>query len=81
MNVVFTEEEMKKFLVEATRVSQVPIFALLLLLRFVPAVSFSAALFSTCFRGASEIRVWPLSSFPKGQILNAGTFASFCYDI
>jgi len=57
MNVVFTEEEMKKFLVEATRVSQVPIFALLLLLRFVPAVSFSAALFSTCFRGASEIRV------------------------
>lgn len=31
MNVVFTEEEMKKFLAEATRVSQVLVFALLLL--------------------------------------------------
>lgn len=31
MNVVFNEEEMKKFLAEATRVSQVPVFVLLLL--------------------------------------------------
>lgn len=81
MNVVFSEEEMKKFLVEAARVSQVPVFTLLLLLRLVPAVSFSHVLFSICFWGASEIRVWPLSSFPKGQILNAGAFVSFCCDI
>lgn len=35
MNVVFTEEEMKKFLAEATRVSQVLVFVLLLLFLFV----------------------------------------------
>lgn len=35
MNVVFTEDEMKKFLAEATRVSQVPVFVLTLLLLFV----------------------------------------------
>lgn len=49
MNVVFSEEEMKKFLVEAARVSQVPVFTLLLLLHLVPAVSFSHVLFSICF--------------------------------
>lgn len=72
MNVAFTEEEMKKFLAEATRVSQVTVFILLLLFLFVFAVFVSPLLCfpSLCFciassllflflvwRGASEIRV------------------------
>lgn len=59
MNVVFTEEEMKKFLAEATRVSQVPVFVLILLFLFVFAVFVSLLLCfpSLCFCTVS-------SSFP-----------------
>lgn len=51
MNIVFTEEEMKKFLAEATRVSQVPVFVLILLFLFVFAVYVSPLLCfpSLCF--------------------------------
>lgn len=47
MNVAFTEEEMKKFLAEATRVSQVTVFILLLLISFcVCCICFTSTVFS-----------------------------------
>lgn len=52
MNVVFTEDEMKKFLAEATRVSQVLVFALPLLLLFVFAVFVPPVL---CFPSVSVL--------------------------
>lgn len=60
MNVVFTEDEMKKFLAEATRVSQVPVFALPLLFLFVFAVFVPPEL---CFPSVSVL-LFPNSSLP-----------------
>lgn len=54
MNVVFTEEEMKKFLAEATRVSQVPVFMLLLHFLFAVFVSSLLHFPSLCFCVASS---------------------------